>query len=168
MDMPRPTNKTELLDLSASNYEKILKMIDGVTVDVISEAGACAQWSIKDILAHLHGWHLMYLRWYEEGMAGEKPEMPAPGYTWASTPELNAEIHARYKDDALEDILALLNETHHKVMKIIENHSDEELFTKKKYAWTGTTSLGSYTVSAMSSHYDWAIKHVKKFLKFKD
>ena len=165
--MARPNTRKDLIDLSRTNYEKILKMVNEVTVDVISEAGACEHWSIKDILAHLHGWHLMYLRWYEEGMAGEKPEMHASGYTWATTPALNAEIYARYKDEALGEILILLDETHHKVMKIIENHSDEELFTKKKYTWTGTTSLGSYTVSAMSSHYDWAIKQIKTFLKSK-
>ncbi len=116
------------------------------------------------MLAHLHAWHTMYLRWYTEGMVGEKPEMPAPGYTWATTPALNAEIYTRYKDDSLAEVLRALQGSHHKVMEIIESHSDEELFTKKLYKWTGSTSLGSYTVSAMSSHYDWAIKHIKKFL----
>jgi len=142
-------------------------LIEDVPGVVISQAGACETWSIKDILAHLYAWHLMYLTWYREGMAGEKPEMPAPGYTWATTPALNAEIYKSYKDMALNNVLALLDETHKKVMDIINSHSDEELFTKKKYSWTGTTSVGSYTVSATSSHYDWALKHIKKFLKTK-
>jgi len=167
MDMPRPKNKSELLELSRSNYEKMLEMITGVSEDILLAPGACEDWRIKDILAHLHAWHVMYLRWYAEGMAGEKPEMPAPGYTWASTPALNAEIYESHKEIPIGEVLALLDDTHNQVMTIIEGHSDEELFTKKKYAWTGTTSIGSYTVSAMSSHYDWAIKHIKKFLKTK-
>ena len=36
---------------------------------------------------------------------------------------------------------------------------------KKKYKWTGSTSLGAYLVSATSSHYDWAYKLIKKCLK---
>lgn len=52
-----------------------------------------------------------------------------------------------------------------KVFPIIEKHTDEELFTKKKYKWTGSTSLGSYLISATSSHYDWALKLMKKGLK---
>ena len=44
---------------------------------------------------------------------------------------------------------------------------DEELFTKKKYHWTGSTSLGSYLVSATSSHYDWALKLIRKSIKKK-
>ncbi|WP_334085189.1 ClbS/DfsB family four-helix bundle protein, partial [Helicobacter typhlonius] len=30
------------------------------------------------------------------------------------------------------------------------------------YKWCGNTSLGSYCVSATSSHYDWASKCIKK------
>ncbi|MDR1911573.1 MAG: ClbS/DfsB family four-helix bundle protein, partial [Helicobacteraceae bacterium] len=37
----------------------------------------------------------------------------------------------------------------------------DELFTKNKYEWTGTTSLGSYLISATSSHYDWGLKTIK-------
>jgi hypothetical protein len=47
-------------------------------------------------------------------------------------------------------------------MALIEAHGDEELFTKKRYAWTGSTSLGAYLVSATSSHYDWATKKLRK------
>ena len=36
---------------------------------------------------------------------------------------------------------------------------------KKKYEWTGTTSLGSYFISATSSHYDWGLKTVKPLKK---
>lgn len=37
--------------------------------------------------------------------------------------------------------------------------------TYKFFNWTGTTSLGSYCVSATSSHYDWAMKKIKKTQK---
>lgn len=36
-----------------------------------------------------------------------------------------------------------------------------ELFTKRLYSWTGSTSLGAYLVSSTSSHYDWG-KKVKR------
>lgn len=34
-----------------------------------------------DVLAHLHHWHPMVLDWYLLGMAGNKPDTPANGYT---------------------------------------------------------------------------------------
>ena len=48
---------------------------------------------------------------------------------------------------------------------LIKRHNDEELFVKKRYAWTGTTTLGSYFISATSSHYDWALKLITKAYK---
>jgi hypothetical protein len=162
--MPRPKTKDELLEASQREFEKLLSLIEPLTEETICKSSACENWSIKDILAHLYAWHEMYLTWYREGMAGEKPEMPAPGYTWKTTPELNERIFKDYKDVPYQEVLDKLNESHQKVMEIIRQHSDEELFTKKRYAWTGSTSLGSYTVSNTSSHYDWANKHIKKFL----
>ena len=43
-------------------------------------------------------------------------------------------------------------------MTLIGKFTNEELFTKAHFPWTGTTSLDSYCVSATSSHYEWAIK----------
>lgn len=37
------------------------------------------------------------------------------------------------------------------IQELINQHNDDELFEKKKYKWTGTTSLGSYLISATSS-----------------
>ena len=51
------------------------------------------------------------------------------------------------------------------MVSLIEKHTDDELFTKKKYEWTGTTSLGAYLISATSSHYDWGLKTVKPLKK---
>ena len=42
--------------------------------------------NIRDVLAHLHHWHLLMLEWYRLGMTGEKPAMPATGYSWKMTP----------------------------------------------------------------------------------
>ncbi len=118
--------------------------------------------NFRDVLMHLHHWHLMMLEWYTIGMRGEKPEMPAKGYTWKSTPELNKWIWEKYSDIRLEDAMENVNSSYNKVRDIIAKHSNEELFEKKRYKWTGTTSLGAYLISATSSHYDWAIKLIKK------
>ena len=121
--------------------------------------------NIKDVLAHLHAWHLMLLDWYTVGMSGEKPDMPAKGFTWRTVPDLNKEIQERYAQVMLDDVKGLLRQSYKTIVKMIEMHSDEDLFTKKKYHWTGSTSLGAYLISATSSHYDWAFKLIKKAKK---
>ncbi|WP_092178941.1 ClbS/DfsB family four-helix bundle protein [Cyclobacterium xiamenense] len=165
--MARPTNKTELLDLSRKNFELLMDFIGSFSEkDQFSEfPKGTMNRNIRDVLMHLHHWHLMMMEWYTIGMKGEKPEMPAKGYTWKTTPELNKWIWEKYKDTSLEDAKKDLKSSYKKVRRLIEKHSDEELFEKKRYKWTGTTSLGAYLVSATSSHYDWAYKLIKKAKK---
>jgi hypothetical protein len=55
----------------------------------------------------------------------------------------------------------MLCDSHKEVMALIESMNNEELFEKKHFSWTGTSSLGAYCISATASHYDWAIKKIK-------
>ncbi|WP_413283737.1 ClbS/DfsB family four-helix bundle protein [Vibrio sp. MA40-2] len=48
--------------------------------------------------------------------------------------------------------------SHQTAVELVGSFSNEELFTKQYFDWTGTTSLGSYCISALPSHYDWALK----------
>ena len=165
--MPRPKSKEELLELSKSNYLKLLKLIDNLPEEKLNQAfpEGHLNRNVKDVIGHLHHWHLMFLEWYKVGMSGQKPEMPAKGYTWKTLPELNKKIWEKYKSIGLKKTLKMFDESFVDIQKIISKHSNEELFEKKRYKWTGTTSLGAYLISATSSHYDWAVKLIKKCTK---
>ena len=162
--MARPKNKMELLNLSNQNFEKLNNFITGMEIDEQNKEfpSGTMNRNISDILMHLHHWHLMMLDWYAIGMSGEKPDMPAKGYTWKSTPELNKWIREKYSQTSLEEAKESFQASFKQIKKIIASHSNEELFEKKRFKWTGTTSLGAYLVSATSSHYDWALKLIKK------
>ncbi|MEM1258858.1 MAG: ClbS/DfsB family four-helix bundle protein [Bacteroidota bacterium] len=165
--MARPRSKSDLLDQAKGNYEKLISFVEDIPLNEQERdfPEGTLNRNIKDILAHLHAWHLMLLDWYTVGMSGEKPNMPAKGHTWRTLPDLNKEIQKRYAQVKLGDAKGLLRQSYKTVLKIIEMHTDEELFAKKKYHWTGSTSLGAYLISATSSHYDWAFKLIKKAKK---
>ncbi len=164
--MPRPRSKDELISHASESFKLLID-----TISAIPESSRMREFKIptmnrnvRDVLGHLHHWHLMFLNWYETGLSGEKPEMPAPGYTWRTVPALNRMILETYNDADLSEMVEHLRESHQKVMAIIEQHSDDELFERKRFKWTGSTSLGAYAVSATSSHYAWALKLIKKGL----
>ena len=163
--MARPKTKKELLDTSQKNFTKLIDLAQSIPEDLLIISGVCEEWSVKDILAHLHAWHMLCLVWYQEGMAGEKPSMPAPGYSWKETPELNQVIFEEYKDEEYQKILKSLHESHLEVQQTIQKHNQDELFTKKFYKWTESTSLASYLISNAPSHYDWAMDQIKKWKK---
>lgn len=165
--MPRPTTKKDLLARSRAQYNALIALIDGYSAaDRQREfKPGTMNRNIRDVLAHLYHWHVLMQEWHAVGMKGGKPEMPAKGCSWATTPDLNRWIHGQYTAMPLKKVRAMLDRSHVEVMSLIERHTDAELFTKKRYAWTGSTSLGAYLVSSTSSHYDWALKLIRKGLK---
>ena len=78
---------------------------------------------------------------------------------------MNIEFWKKHQDTHLEDSKTMLRDSHKKVMEIITSFTNEELFSKNVFSWTGTTTLGSYCVSATASHYDWAIKKLRAHIK---
>ncbi len=165
--MPRPKSKDQLLEQARQNWEKLQAEVDQLTEDQITEADIVGDWSVKDVLAHLTEWQKMTLAWYCAGKAGETPITPSETYTWRQIPDLNRAIYEKHKDSSLDKIQANLLASHKETINIIEQISNEELFTPKVYKWTKSTTLGSYFTSATSSHYDWAYKEIRKGLKAK-
>ena len=165
--MPKPKSITELLEASQKNYAALLHLVNSYSDEEVQAefSEGTMNRNIRDILAHLHHWHLMLLGWYKVGMSGEKPEMPAKGYTWKAYHGLNKEIWESYQNVPLETVKASLDESYAKVQALIVQHTDEALFEKKRYKWTGTTSLAVYIIANTSSHYNWAIKLIKKSMK---
>lgn len=165
--MARPKTKEDLLQQSQTNYNKLLVLIEQSSIDVeqFEFPEKYLNRNIRDVLAHLHEWHIMMIGWYEIGMAGNKPEMPAKGHSWRTLPALNKEIQVKYNQTSYDDAKTLFKQSYLSIRQLIEQHTDEELFEKKRYNWTGSTSLGAYFISNTSSHYDWAIKLIKRAIR---
>lgn len=165
--MARPKNKIELLEQAEKNYDRLIGLISDPPTDQLSKEFPIGflNRNVRDVVAHLYHWHKLIQGWIAIGMTGGKPDIPAKGYTWKTTPELNRQIQKKYSETSLEDARALLNKSHEEMISTIRSYSDKELFEKKRYHWTGTTSFGAYLISSTSSHYDWAYKLIKRCLK---
>ena len=163
--MPRPTTQAELLEAMEREFTLLWDGINLCAQADLEISGACEDWSVKDLLAHLDAWHQMLLSWERVGIAGGKAEMPAPGLTWKDTPILNAQIWERTRDDAWGEVTARLDGSYAALRRVISGYDAGDLFERKRFGWTGSTSVGAYAVSATSSHYDWARKLVRRFRK---
>lgn len=165
--MPRPKTKEELLNLSKSNFDKLNATIDAIEIDRHNEEfpDDSLYRNIRDVITHLHEWNTMVLSWYETGEKGGKPAIPGEGYSWKTLPELNVKIWTKYQSTNLDEARKLFQESFSSVYSLIESRTNEKLFEKKRYSWTGSTSLGAYLISCASSHCDWAIKKIRKAFK---
>ncbi|WP_029069110.1 ClbS/DfsB family four-helix bundle protein [Jonesia quinghaiensis] len=166
--MPRPTTKSQLLSAATEQYAALSSLIDAMSAEelhaeFLSEGrDRC----VRDVLVHLIEWHHLLVNWIaantDKGTTGKaEPFLPEP-YTWKTYGDMNRALWKKHQSTPLNVAQSELEQSHKTVMAVVNDFTDEELFTKRFYPWTGTTSLGSYCVSATSSHYDWAAKILKK------
>lgn len=175
--MARATTKADLIIAANEQFDKLWKLIDTMSDkqqnaefnNEMATKGKESHWSrdknVRDVLVHLYEWHQLLLNWIHSNRKGEtKPFLPE-AYNWKTYPAMNVEFWVIHQNTLLIDAKEMLKESHANVMTLIETFSNEELFSKKSFDWTGTSTLGAYCVSATSSHYDWAIKKMKLHIK---
>lgn len=175
--MARPATKNDLIQTASEQYQKLWSLIDSMTEKeqetpflFDTEKEKEAHWkrdkNIRDVLVHLYEWHQLLLNWVASNQKGEEmPFLPEP-YNWKTYGDMNVEmIWKKHQSTSYETAKQLLRESHNTVMELMDTFSNDALFQKKYFNWTGTTNLGSYFISVTSSHYDWAMKKIKKQMK---
>ena len=161
--MARARNKDDLLKFAMENYSKLMDIISKMTEN---QMNTLFDFSGDKSKKEAHEWHQLMLKFIENNADGKSniPFLP-PEYSWKTYGAMNVMFWNRHQNTSLERANAMLAESHEKVLALADKYSNEELFTKKYFSWTGTTDLGSYFVSTTSSHYDWAIKKIKLHCK---
>ena len=177
IEMARPTTKRDMIEAANVNFEKLWQFIDSMSEESLNmefdfsddlkkkEAHWKRDKNLRDVLIHLYEWHQLLLRWIKSNINGNKSNFLPEPYTWKTYGEMNIEFWKKHQKTKLQRAKEMLKESHESVLELTQTFSDEELFTKQYFNWTGTTTLGSYCVSSMSSHYDWAIKKLRAHTK---
>jgi len=107
----------------------------------------------------------LLLNWVKSNTNGKPAPFLPPPHSFKTTAAMNAAFCEKHQVTSGLQAQQMLKTSHTDVMAVIESFSNDELFAKNTFSWTGTTTLGSYCVSATASHYDWAIKKIKKCIK---
>lgn len=165
--MSRPTTKPDLIEAANKQFDKLWKLIDTMSKEEQNETFLFEDRdkNLRDILIHLYEWHQLLLNWVTSNQNGDsRPFLPEP-YNWRTYPQMNVGFWEKHQNTPYNDSIKMVKESHLSVMKLIETFSNDELFMKNQFSWTGNSTLGSYCVSATSSHYDWAKKKIKKHIK---
>ena len=121
-------------------------------------------WSVKDVLAHLVAWQQMNLDWYAAGRRGDKPAMPAPGFTLRELPRLNAMIYRKHHRRSLQAVVRDYKSYHERVVALINALPDEDLVTLGRFSWTGPSwTLSDYLRASTAAHYLWARTRIRRW-----
>lgn len=177
--MGRPTTKQDLTEAANVQFNKLWQMVDSIpeehqeasfnfSEDFLQKQKE-AHWrrdkNLRDVFIHLYEWHMLLLNWVDTNQDGNpKPFLPEL-YNWKTYGQMNIGFWEKHQNTSYDDAKSILKGSHANVMKLIDKFSNDELFTKNIFSWTGNSTLGSYCVSATSSHYDWAMKKIKRHIK---
>ncbi len=161
--MAHPKTKADLLTQTRVERAALLDCLAALSPEDMNRPGAYG-WAAKDFVAHLAEWERLLFGWYESGLRGEKPELPAKGYTWRTMDDLNAAIFQRFKAEPAAALLATWRETSDRLIELAESLPEAELFEKKHFAWTGSTSMALYVDECGPNHYRWARTEIEKGL----
>ena len=123
--MGRRLRKRELLDEIRHERAALDDALAGLNPRHMTKAGVTrGGWSVKDVLAHLVEWQQMNLDWYAAGLRGEKPAIPAPGFTLRELPRLNEMIYRKHHRRSLQAVMNDYRSYHDRVVELIEAQSD--------------------------------------------
>ena len=127
------------------------------------------EWKIKDIKASVNNlisyliwrWELV-LKWERNFETPEELQLPEIWFKWNELGNLAQKFYKDYDHLDFSNLKALLRENNISIIKMLENHTNEELYQKARYTkWTFWRLVQLNT----SSPYKNIRSRIRKYLK---
>jgi hypothetical protein len=162
----RYQSKQALMDDIRTEHDWLCARLAEISKARWHEAGVWGDgWTLSDLVAHLAEWQRMFLGWYEDGLRGAMPEMPAAGFKWSQTPRLNRAIWEKHRSRSRAAVQADFDSGYSRIVHVVEALSPQQLLRPGHFEWTGKYPLTTYLGPNTASHYRFAIKVIKRWLK---
>jgi len=126
------STKQDLLNEAAREYKAFHEAIQGLNEEHMTQVWL-GTWSIRDIVAHMSGWHRELAPALERIARGERPNPEGKNYE-ADVDGWNARFTAAKRETPVADVLLELDASHEDFMHAAA-HVPEERFAEGKTAW---------------------------------
>jgi hypothetical protein len=97
----------------------------GLSNEQMLEPGVTGAWSVRDIIAHVTTWDEEALKHLPLVLKGGKP--PRYSLTYGGIDAFNARVTEQKKDLSLPEVLRQMNDTHRRVLNLIESAPESQL-----------------------------------------
>ncbi|MEZ4731229.1 MAG: ClbS/DfsB family four-helix bundle protein [Caldilineaceae bacterium] len=125
--------KAELLHWLQEEYQQWDTLLDQIGPERMDQPGVNGDWSMKDTIAHLTGWH----RWLVARLQATQRSEPEPSPPWPAHLQTEDEINARiYESNQGRSVREVLEETHsvfRQLLAVIEEFPDEVQIDEVQY-----------------------------------
>jgi hypothetical protein len=162
----RYASKEALLADIRGAHDSLCERLSEIPTSRYREAGVWGDdWTVNDLVAHLAEWHFLLLGWYDDGLKGATPVLPAPGYTWRETPRLNRAIWAKHRARSMAVVRDDFDAGYRRILDIVEALPANHLIMPGHFAWTGQHPLATYIGPNTASHYRFASRAITRWLR---
>lgn len=165
--MPEICSRRDLLDEIDTEYSRLTDLIARVPSSLWASSRVnSADWSLKDVLAHIADWAERCDSWCGLGATLDDMTPPARGFKWNETRELNHAIYNKRQGHTLARVLRDFKAGHARLRTHAATMNEDDLLTVGRFGWCGKTwSVAKHIRANTASHYRWASKHFKAALR---
>ncbi len=129
------TSKAQLLDDLRAEQINWEALLDAIGEEHMTEPGVAAEWSIKDIVAHLTGWRRRSVERFGAALRHESmPSDPWPPHL-QSDDEINAWIFTTNRDRPLADVLRESRDVFDQLVDTLSAFPEAELLDPNRFDW---------------------------------
>jgi hypothetical protein len=127
--------KAQLLAELRAEQDGFEALLGAIGAAHMTQPGVAADWSVKDIVAHLTGWRHRTVGRFQALLRGQ----PAPPPPWpaqlATDDEINAWIYAANRDRPLSDVLADARDTFERLLAVLAAFPEDTLLDPTRFGW---------------------------------
>lgn len=161
--MPIPKTREELLTSLDAAHSKLLEELQALPFS--AENVVCVdEWTIRDLLAVRLWWSRAVLRWIKAGRQGKNPAVPAAGFKWNQTPELNKQVVSESKLP-MTSLISELKKVYASILKVLGELDDRELLDVGVFEWAGSHSISRWVSLNMTRQYTTARTLIRRAIK---
>ena len=159
-----PPTKSDLLAVIQTERKRLVSLLDGLSETQMIEAKVEADWSIKDILAHISAWERLAMDRIHAAQTGEDLNFPLiAGDNFVD--EFNAQIYEKHKNQSLEAVRQEFEQSHQAFLAQIEALDEKFLPKKLNFDWSG--KLTYQVMISANTHWHYA-EHANAIEKWRE
>lgn len=118
-------NKQQLLKKLDRSWAALTEAYAGLSEAQLTESGVLADWSVKDILAHVTTWEEEALKYLPLILQGGKPPRYSVQYGGLDT--FNALMTEQKRGLSLSEVMQQLEDTHRRLLDYVESAPEEAI-----------------------------------------
>jgi len=146
-------SKSKLLDQIESERKLLEGTLAGLGEDEMTRPGANAEWSVKDVLAHIVAWERLLQRCLAQVQGGVAPELVPLDIEGQELDELNRRIYVENRDRPLDDVLGEFERSYEESVAAVGATAEEVLIVPGRVEALGGKPLWHVVAANTFEHY---------------